>query len=53
MERSCKDRLVAAGDFILMMDETKAIGNHTKLSIFVHYIASHTNEVNEEFLGLL
>ena len=53
LEDNFLNRLIAAHDFTLMVDETMDMGDRFELAIFVRYIDSDSHEIQEEFLGMV
>ena len=53
LEEGFKNRLLAASDFSLMVDETADISDRAELAIFVRYVNSDSHQVTEEFLDLV
>ena len=46
-------RLITATDFSIMADKTTDVSDRAELATFVTYIDSDSNDVKEEFLGLV
>ena len=46
-------RIIAAGDYSSLVDETTETANRDGMSIFIRYVNSDTRKVNEEHLDLI
>ena len=53
MEGDFLSHLISACYFSLMASETTDMADRAELSIFIRYVDSDSNEVKEEFLGLV